>query len=315
MKKKVRDANLLHVVGFDNNSPICSLNNQMLLLKKRKAEMQLKMQAAAKKKLESETTAAASVPAASSPKPSTVKPVTSPKPLPSVPEGGSTEDNKLESKSAEMKESAAPAPAPLTFGSSTTISGFGVPASMPAKSEPTCPKPSFFGASTAAPAVFGSTSNVSAFGAGSTPAFGSGAAPVFGSSTSTGFGFGTKKPEEKIESPDNKQQPAPAGGPFLDLTPPGKATKPSQFVFGKSANITLPVPAPSPFGVFNQQKTQATPFGSAFNTNPPFGGGTSASTSPEKSAEAEKVGDKKKEETEDGEVEESSADKEGAQEA
>jgi nucleoprotein TPR len=70
---------------------------------------------------------------------------------------------------------------------------------------------------------------------------------------------------KKVESPDTGAQPAAAKGAFLNLTTPGKA-KAAQFVFGKSANITLPpMPANSPFGVFGgNQKTTigSTPFGS-----------------------------------------------------
>ena len=84
------------------------------------------------------------------------------------------------------------------------------------------------------------------------------------------FGGGAVNPSDepkKVESPDTGAQPAAAKGAFLNLTTPGKA-KAAQFVFGKSANITLPpMPANSPFGVFGgNQKTTigSTPFGSGF---------------------------------------------------
>eukprot|EP00956_Cyclotella_meneghiniana_P015846 scaffold24632_cov62-Cyclotella_meneghiniana.AAC.3 len=282
------------------------MKKRMLLLKKRKAEMQLLMQAAAKKKGtaptssgpsldESDTSSTTDKPATaiSSPKP---KPSASPKPLPTVPEKGEPMPDQEDKK--VLAEAGLP-PAPITFGSSTSVAGFGVPATKPMQSEPNCPKPSFFGSSSAAP--------TSAFGSGSSaPAFGSGLAPAFGSSA---VGFGAKKPEEKSESPDTSATHT-ASGAFLNLAPPGKTDKPSQFVFGKSANITLPVPAPSPFGVFNQ-KTQATPFGSAFNINPPFGAGVNepASEPAEKSADSDNdknKGEMLEETAEDGEVKEDS---------
>ena len=286
---------------------------KMLLLKKRKAEMQLKMQAAAKKKAEAEPVVAtgnisgksveesdiSSTPTAvaedssseTSPKLSSTKPPAStlPKPLPSVPEKeevaveqtDKTKPSEPIEKVETVTPKAAPAPTPLTFGSSGTVAGLNVPASMPLQSEPSCPKPSFFGAPTSASET-----------------------PAFGSQTASVFGFGTKKAEEKSTTLDAaSKQPAGASGAFLNLTPPGKTSNPSQFVFGKSANITLPVPAQSPFGVFNK-KTQTTPFGSAFGVNPPFGGVASVTAPAEKSADAEKEGtDKADENVEDREVE------------
>jgi nucleoprotein TPR len=291
------------------------MKKKMLLLKKRKAEMQLKMQAAAKKKVESD---AAATGAATSGKSldesdttkdsgSTANPVTktaafskpssksssslSPK-LPPVQESMTEQDDKMESVEEKETPTTKPTatPASLTFGSSSTVAGLDIPTSAPLQSEPTCPKPSFFGASATAPA--------SVFGSGTSAAFGSGATPAFGSQSA--FGSGAKNSEEKAESPDAsaKQPPASSSGTFLDLTPPGKSKQPAQFVFGKSTNITLPVPAPSPFGVFNQ-KAQAAPFGSStFNTNPPFGAPAGMSEV------TEKVDTKKERNAEDGEVEE-----------
>ena len=285
------------------------LKKKMLLLKKRKAQMELK-KASAKQKLEAKITTApekdenekssgsndennntstTEKPADSSlPKPVTTKPSAISKPLPPVPENDDSitqQSDETPSKPADEKSTSqvVTSPATLTFGSSTTVTGFGtLPAVAPSQSEPNCPKPSFFGASTTA----------------STSVFGSGSTPAFGSTTTPGFGFGAKKTDEKTESPDaTAKQPSKTEGAFLNLTPPGKTAKPSQFVFGKSSNITLPVPAPSPFGVFNQNNQKATPF-SAFNINPPFGGGTGFGSAP-----VEKNEDSKTEKTaEEGEV-------------
>ena len=287
------------------------MKKKMLLLKKRKAQMELKMKASAKQKLEAKLTSAPGKDESDkssgvddeknksnstektadpvSPKPLTTKPSTVSKPLPPVPENDepvSEQDKKAPSNSADEKSPSetVAAPATLTFGSSTTVTGFGVPVVAPLQPEPNCPKPSFFGTSATAP----------------TSVFGSGTTPVFGSTTTPGFGFGAKKTDEKTESPDaTVKQTSQSGGAFLNLTPPGKTAKPSQFVFGKSSNITLPVPAPSPFGVFNQNNQKATPF-SAFNINPPFGGGTGFGSAPEDKSE-----DSKTEKTsEEGEVKE-----------
>ena len=288
------------------------MKKKMLLLKKRKAEVQLMMQAAAKKKGTAPTTSGQSLDESDTSS-STDKPATAtvslpkvdssapPKSLPTVPEKDEAmaeQEDKKEQAKAELP------PAPVTFGSSTTVAGFGVPASKPLQSEPTCPKPSFFGSSSVTP--------TSAFGSGSSaPTFGSGPTPAFGSSSSDVI-VGAEKSDEKPERPDVSVTHT-SSGAFLNFAPPGKSDKSSQFVFGKSANITLPVPAPSPFGVFNQ-KTQATPFGAAFNINPPFGAGVNepASEPAEKSADADT--DKMLDETvEDDEVKEDTSQNDGSE--
>jgi nucleoprotein TPR len=257
---------------------------KMLLLKKRKAEAAQRLQVAKKKKeTEAIDTAAAveesekmskesapSITSASEDTPkeseSNDKPVakavpalSSPRPLPPVPKKDEPKEEMKEPTTAavdDKKDTAA-------IGSSASVAGAtgvgGIPAAVPPAAEPDCPKPSFFGESstTAAPtAIFGN------------------AAP----STKSIFIGGAVKPSneaKKAESADAGAQPAAAKGAFLNLTPPGKA-KAAQFVFGNSANITLPVPASSPFGVFSGiQKTTmgSTPFGSGFGgIATPFGG-------------------------------------------
>eukprot|EP00579_Thalassiosira_antarctica_P013616 CAMPEP_0201939780 /NCGR_PEP_ID=MMETSP0903-20130614/43907_1 /ASSEMBLY_ACC=CAM_ASM_000552 /TAXON_ID=420261 /ORGANISM="Thalassiosira antarctica, Strain CCMP982" /LENGTH=2217 /DNA_ID=CAMNT_0048481399 /DNA_START=64 /DNA_END=6717 /DNA_ORIENTATION=- len=202
-------------------------------------------------------------------------------PLPSVPEQGGSDEATVSTKETtaapgDKKDAATKksAPKPMTFGSSATLTTppmtFGVPKAKPLQSEPDCPKPSFFGASTSTSATFGGVA----------------------SATASAFGGGA------VNSKESKAQgslKASGSGTFLNLQPPGKlSTTPGKFVFGKSANITLTAPSGSPmtaapknFASFGQTpKFGTSPFGGGFGgvTTPfgtsPFGGGDASKKRP-----------------------------------
>ena len=132
-----------------------------------------------------------------------------------------------------------PVPKPMAFGSPTAKPmTFGVPTAKSVQSEPDCPKPSSFGAST----------------------------PSGAAGTSPAFGGAVVNSEQKGSAFLNLQPPG------------SLSSTPSKFVFGKSANITLTVPSSKPlasqtsFGSFGQTaKFGTTPFGGGG-----FGGGTTA---------------------------------------
>lgn len=135
-----------------------------------------------------------------------------------------------------------PAPKPMAFGSSVPPTTQPMKFGVPLRSEPDCPKPKFFGASTGG-------------GAAGTP-------PVFGGSLGG------------ITSPLKT-----GSGAFLNLQPPGSlSSTPGKFVFGKSANITLTVPSSAPMVAQNNFASfgQTAKFGSSPFGGGGFGGGTPA---------------------------------------
>jgi hypothetical protein len=207
-------------------------------------------------------------------------------PLPSVAENDIIDGAKLETKDTD-NDSFAPdgsSSKPMLFGSSATLTvpplTFGGLQAPPIQSEPDCPKPSFFGtsSSTAPNPVFGGAgTSASPFGGAglsiSPTPFGDAAVRQLGGSTAAQGGSQTS-----------------GSGAFLNLTPPGitGAGTPGKFVFGKSANITLAVPAGASPLVAAQTLASfgksgffgATPFGGGFGGPPtsafgasPFGGG------------------------------------------
>lgn len=140
---------------------------------------------------------------------------------------------------------------------------FGVPKAAPAQSEPDCPKPSFFGASTSTPS-----------------------ASIFGGASSSASTFGGAAAAKASDTPGR------GSGAFLSLTPPNPGATPGKFVFGKSANITLTAPSSSPMAAaanllsFGQKAKFGTTFGGGFGGSTstfgasPFGGGEASKKRP-----------------------------------
>ena len=192
-------------------------------------------------------------------------------PLSPVPEN--TEVNAMKVPSADTMTTK-----PIVFGSSSSITTLPIPtASVTMPSEPDCPKPSFFGASS------GPTFGGPAFPLGGTAptnlAIGSGATTTFAL-------FGEHASKNSPEGSDAKEDHKSGGSEaFLNLTPPGKlGGMQGKFVFGKSANITLAVPsgtsmtAAQTLASFGKAGL-ASPFGGGFGATQtafgasPFGGG------------------------------------------